>query len=199
MLPFRFSFSFLHRFHFLFLEAKTGLTFIKLYNMGNLEFRTMRAKDTKLIEETMKLIEEHKIAADVVWHEPSEAKEVASNLGMKADGVLKTLTFIKSDGSPVLVMVPSDRKACEKKLSAVVGGAVRLAKAREVRTITGREVGDLSPFGLGIDAIVVDETLGAKSALLVQAGPCATIKMSPADFFRVIGEARVTDVCQSKR
>ncbi len=162
----------------------------------------MRDKDVKLIEETMKFIESRKVSAvDVVWHEPSEAREVASNLGIKADGVLKTLTFLKSDGSPVLVVVPSDRKACEKKLSAAVGGAVRLAKAREVKTVTGREVSGLSPFGLGIDTIVVDEALSAKPALLAQAGPCATIKMSAADFFKVIGEEaiKVTDVCQSKK
>lgn len=160
----------------------------------------MREKDVKLIDEAMKLLERHRILADVVWHEPSEAKEVASNLGITAGSVLKTLTFVKADGSPVLVVMPSDRKACEKKLSALVGEEVRLAKAKEVKALTGREVGSLSPFGLGIDTIVVDESLSAKPALLAQAGPCASIKMSPGDFFKVIGEAiKVTDVCQSKR
>lgn len=161
----------------------------------------MRDKDIKFIEETMKFIESQKIAADVVWHEPSEAKTVAANLCVKADSVLKALIFIKSDGSPVLVVSPSDRKVCEKKLSAVVGVGARLAKAKEVKSLTGREVSSLSPFGAGpgINNIIVDESVKGKPSLIAPAGPCASVKVSPTDFFKIVGNgAKVADVCAKK-
>lgn len=161
----------------------------------------MRDKDIKFIEETMKFIEGRKVSADVVWHEPSEAKTVAANLCVKADSVLKALIFIKSDGSPVMVVSPSDRKVCEKKLSAIVGAGARLAKAKEVKTLTGREVSSLSPFGAGpaIGSIVVDESVKCKSALIAPAGPCASVKVSPADFFKIVGsDAKVADICAKR-
>ncbi len=163
----------------------------------------MRDKDIKFIEETMKFMEGRKIAADLVWHEPSEAKTVAANLCVKADSVLKALIFIKSDGSPVMVVSPSDRKVCEKKLSAIVGAGARLAKAKEVKSLTGREVSGLSPFGAAgpgmISDIIVDESVKCKSALIAPAGPCASVKVSPADFFKIVGsDAKVADVCAKK-
>ncbi len=162
----------------------------------------MRDKDIKFIEETMKFMEGRKISADVVWHEPSEAKEVAANLCVKGDSVLKALIFIKADGSPVLVVSPSDRKVCEKKLSAIVGCGARLAKAKEVKSFTGRDVGSLSPLGAGHDAIgsiVVDESVRGKPLLIAPAGPCASVKIKTDDFFRIVGDgARVADICAKR-
>lgn len=196
--------------------AKPGRTFINLYKRGTMEFQAMRDKDIKFIEETMKFMEGQKIAADVVWHEPSEAKEVAANLCLKGDSVLKTLIFIKSDGSPVLVVLPSERKVSEKKLSALVGSATRLAKAKEVKSITGREVSGLSPFAVrtmtrtattttmmvtpAIGSVIVDESVKGKQAILAPAGPCASVKMGTADFFRLLGgeTVKVGDVCTKR-
>lgn len=160
----------------------------------------MRDKDIKFIEETMKFMEGRKVSADVVWHEPSEAKEVAANLCVKGDSVLKALIFIKSDGSPVLVVSPSDRRVCEKKLSALVGTTARLAKAKEVKSLTGREVSSLSPLGAcqAISSIVVDESIKGKSLLVAPAGPCASVKIKTEDFFRIFDGAKVADVCAKK-
>lgn len=70
----------------------------------------------------------------------------ARQLGVNREKIIKSLLFIRDDGSPVLTIVTGDRKVDERRLAAVCDTKrVRRATADEVKQFTGYEVGAVPP------------------------------------------------------
>jgi prolyl-tRNA editing enzyme YbaK/EbsC (Cys-tRNA(Pro) deacylase) len=74
------------------------------------------------------------------------AEEAARAAGCKLEQIVKTLVFV-CDGEYVLVLVPGDRRADERKVAAEMDARdVRVARAKEVVDATGFEPGAVAPF-----------------------------------------------------
>src|SRR5258707_14616161 len=73
--------------------------------------------------------------------------QAAEALGVEPFRVLKTL-MAEVDGTPVCVVVPSDREVSMKKLAAAFGGkAAKMMRPPDAERLTGYHVGGISPFG----------------------------------------------------
>jgi Cys-tRNA(Pro) deacylase len=96
-----------------------------------------------------------------VWHlfhkfpeHTATVEAAARQLGTSPERVIKTLVVVSEGGEPLIAIIPGDKKLDLSKLSAVVGGGVRMAKAREVERFTGYSVGALPPVGHGLRTYV---------------------------------------------
>jgi len=73
--------------------------------------------------------------------------QAAEALGVEPFRVLKTL-MAEVDGTPVCVVVPSDREVSMKKLASAFGGkAAKMMRPPDAERLTGYHVGGISPFG----------------------------------------------------
>ena len=83
-------------------------------------------------------------------YDPSADKiglQAAAALGEAPQRVLKTLIAVV-DGTPVCVVLPSDREVSMKKLAAALGGkSAEMMKPAEAERISGYRIGGVSPFG----------------------------------------------------
>ncbi|WP_293254102.1 YbaK/EbsC family protein [Palaeococcus sp. (in: euryarchaeotes)] len=71
--------------------------------------------------------------------------------------IIKSLIFI-SEKEPLLVIVDGDSKVSLEKLKNIFGD-VRLAKPKEVKELTGYEVGGVPPVGIALRTIVDPKVL----------------------------------------
>src|ERR1700704_1598360 len=72
--------------------------------------------------------------------------QAAAGLGAEPRRVLKTL-MAEVDGTPVCVIVPSDREVSMKKLAAAVNGKGKMMRPADAERLTVYHVGGISPFG----------------------------------------------------
>jgi Cys-tRNA(Pro) deacylase len=88
------------------------------------------------------------------------AADAAEAVGCNLEQIVKSLVLI-CDGSPVLALVPGDRKGDPKKVARAVGAAkARIATAEEVGSATGFAPGAVAPFPLPkVRAIYLDQLL----------------------------------------
>jgi Cys-tRNA(Pro)/Cys-tRNA(Cys) deacylase len=99
----------------------------------------------------MRLLDARGIAYTPVQYSPAihSGDEVARVIGEPAGRVFKTLVVLREPDGWLLVMVPSDRDLCLKKLAAAVGAKrVRMATRREAEAKTGLLVGGISALAL---------------------------------------------------
>jgi Cys-tRNA(Pro) deacylase len=76
------------------------------------------------------------------------AADAAEAVGCSLEQIVKSLVFI-CDGSPVVVLVPGDRRGDPKKVARAFSAAkARIATAEEVERATGFEPGAVAPFPL---------------------------------------------------
>ena len=89
---------------------------------------------------------------------PKSAQDVERLYGCPLNHVLKTLLFISNE-EPILVVVPGDKRVDKNKLSNLVDGKLRIANPDEVKSITGYNVGGVSPFGIKSNLkMIIDKT-----------------------------------------
>ena len=84
-------------------------------------------------------------------HTPDQRtiEDVARFLGLPESAFIKTLLFVREDGSPVVALVRGDHSLSEAKLRAASGAAtLALADAETVERLTGAPVGFAGPGGL---------------------------------------------------
>lgn len=103
--------------------------------------------------------------------ETPTARDAARAVGCKLAQIVKSLVVI-GDGKPAVVLVPGDRRADLPKVARALGaGRVRVARADEVRTVTGFEPGAVAPFPLpAVEHVLVERTLLAQDVVWVGAG-----------------------------
>ena len=77
------------------------------------------------------------------------ADDAAQAMGVPPCAVYKTLVVTREHGRPLLVMMPGDRALDLKRLARAVGEKkLHMATHREAESLTGLEVGGISPLGL---------------------------------------------------
>ena len=101
----------------------------------------------------------------------------------EASEVIKTLVFVGSN--PVVAIIPGDRRVDIAKIEKFTGEqGLRMAKPAEVMTLTGYDVGSVSPFGIN-PAIkqIADNSILTLSSLFLGSGKSnILIKISQTEF-----------------
>ncbi len=112
--------------------------------------------------------------------ETATAAEAARAAGCDEGEIVKSLVAV-CDDTPVLALVPGDRRADTDKVARAVGASEgRIAHAREVTALTGFAPGAVAPFGLhGIERVVIDRVLLARDELWVGAGSTRHMAVLP--------------------
>lgn len=115
------------------------------------------------------------------------AEDAARAVGCKLEQIVKSLVF-DCDGSPLVVLVPGDRRADSGKIARAAGcGRARIAGPETVRTATGFEPGAVAPFPLPhVSRVLVDRQLLVHDRVWIGAGsPTHMATLSPADLVRL--------------
>ena len=123
------------------------------------------------------------------------AEDAARAAGCKLEQIVKTLVFV-CDGEYVLVLVPGDRRADERKVAAEMDARdVRVARAKEVVDATGFEPGAVAPFPRrDVIAALIERTLLQHAEVWIGAGsPAHMASLAPSDLQRLAG-ARAADL-----
>ena len=125
------------------------------------------------------------------------AQDAAIQLQVPLSTIIKSIVFTDQDGLPVLAIVTGDRRVDRRKLSAVIGGKVRIATAEVTRMLTGFEVGTMPPLGHGKRiTTVIDQAVMSFGKVYGGSGaPKALIEIDPRDIARLT-DAKVTDICE---
>jgi Cys-tRNA(Pro) deacylase len=122
------------------------------------------------------------------------AEDAARAVGCALGQIVKSLVFL-CDGRTVLVMVPGDRRADQRKIAAAGGcGRAKVAGAEDVQRATGFEPGAVAPFPLpAIEGVFVDQALLAHEVVWIGAGSRRHMAaIAPADLVRLT-RARAID------
>ncbi len=115
------------------------------------------------------------------------AEDAARAVGCKLGQIVKSLVF-DCDGSPVVVLVPGDRRADQRKVARAAGcRRATVARADEVRAATGFEPGAVAPFPLPrVSKILVDRQILVHEHVWIGAGsPNHLATLAPADLVRL--------------
>jgi Cys-tRNA(Pro) deacylase len=115
------------------------------------------------------------------------AEDAARAVGCKLAQIVKSLVF-DCDGSPVVVLVPGDRRADARKVAQAAGvRRAKIAGPDEVRAATGFEPGAVAPFPLPrVSRVVVDRQILVHDRVWVGAGsPNHLATLTPADLVRL--------------
>lgn len=125
----------------------------------------------------------------------STAAAAADAVGCTLGQIVKSLVVI-CDGTPVVVLVPGDRKADTGKVARLVEAQrVTVARAEEVVEATGFEPGGVAPFPLErVAAILVERTLLRHRTVWAGAGSDRhVVAIAPSELVRLT-RGRVEDV-----
>jgi Cys-tRNA(Pro)/Cys-tRNA(Cys) deacylase len=139
----------------------------------------------------MRMLEARGVPYEVYTFPPEihSADGVAQVVGAPTNQVYKTLVVVRKQGKPLLVMIAGDRELDLKRLAKAVGEKkLRMATYREAESLTGLEVGGISPLALlnrGFD-VYIDRAATELKRVLVSAG-CRGINLGMAveDLIRV--------------
>lgn len=115
------------------------------------------------------------------------AEDAARAVGSKLGQIVKSLVF-DCDGSPVVVLVPGDRRADSGKVARATGARrARIAGPDQVRTATGFDPGAVAPFPLPkVSRVLVDRQLLVHDQVWIGAGsPRHMATLSPGDLVRL--------------
>ena len=127
------------------------------------------------------------------------SQEAADALGVTVGQIAKSVVFRrKSDARAVLVVASGDRRVDEKKVAALVGGAIGRADAEFVKARTGFSIGGVAPLAHAEPALtLIDRELYRFDAIWAAAGhPNGVFCLAPADLPHLTGGASVVDVAQ---
>ena len=99
------------------------------------------------------------------------ATEAASSLGCEVGAIVKSLLF-QTEGKFVLCLVAGDKKASLNKIKKILNiKDASLAKADDVKNVTGYTIGGVSPIGhLNEIDILIDSSLERFTSLFAAAG-----------------------------
>ena len=125
------------------------------------------------------------------------AQAAARAVGCDLGQIVKSLVF-QCDGTPVVVMVPGDRRADSEKVAQAAGcRAARIAGSEEVADATGFEPGAVAPFPLPrVERVFIERTLLSHQVVWIGAGSDKHMAaLSPAELVR-LSRARPMDVVE---
>ncbi len=125
------------------------------------------------------------------------AVSAAEALGVPVSWVVKSLLFM-ADELPVLALVDGEATVDIEALSRELGAReVTLARAREVRELTGYKPGAVSPVGLATDLpVLVDPAVFAPEVVYCGGGTTtAMLRIRSADLERLLA-ARIAPIAR---
>jgi Cys-tRNA(Pro) deacylase len=135
-----------------------------------------------------------------IIHLPSSSRTAqlaADALGVPVASVVKSLVFM-ADDRPVLVLVDGEATVDAEALGRELGACeVKLARAREVRELTGYKPGAVPPVGLAADLdVVVDPAVFAPAVVYCGGGATtAMLRIRAEDLASLLG-ARVVPIAR---
>ena len=115
------------------------------------------------------------------------AEDAARAVVCKLGQIVKSLVF-DCDGSPIVVLVPGDRRADSTKIARAAGcRKAKIAGPDQVRDATGFEPGAVAPFPLPkVTRIFVDRQLLVHERVWIGAGSSRHMAtLSPGDLVRL--------------
>jgi len=115
------------------------------------------------------------------------ATDAAKAAGCELSQIVKSLVLL-CDGTPVLALVPGDRRLDVEKVRRAAGAATaRLATAAEVEGATGFAPGSVAPFPLpGIERVLIERMLLAHAAVWAGGGSSShMVRLQPAELVRL--------------
>ncbi len=122
-----------------------------------------------------------------IVHLPSSSRTAqlaAEALGVPAGDVVKSLLFLLDDARPILALVTGDATVDVDALAHEAGAVqIRLARAREVRELTGYKPGAVPPCALASELqVVADPGVFAPDVVYCGGGTTTTmLKIRSAD------------------
>lgn len=125
------------------------------------------------------------------------AQLAAEAIGCPVGAIVKSLLFL-ADGQPVLVLVAGDRRVSVEKVRSLMGAKeVVMARASEVKDITGFAIGGVPPVAhRGVSVVLMDDGLRRFDVVYAAAGsPFDIFPVKPDDLERIAG-ARLSDVTE---
>jgi Cys-tRNA(Pro) deacylase len=125
------------------------------------------------------------------------AAAAAEAIGCNVAQIVKSLVFMV-DGSPLLVLIPGDRRVDLERLAAIAGGEdVRRATLDEVRDATGYAAGGTPPLGhVQPLAVYADATLKSNDEVWAAAGTPTTVFPITTQRLADLSGARWVDVAE---
>lgn len=126
------------------------------------------------------------------------AELAAQAIGCPVGAIVKSLVFL-ADGKPILVLASGDHRVSTEKVAALVEAEqVVIARASEVKEITGFAIGGVPPVAQdNVCAILMDEQLRRFDVVYAAAGsPFDIFPVTPSDLERIAG-ARLCDVIET--
>jgi len=118
------------------------------------------------------------------------AAEAAQAVGCEVRQIVKSLVFKgKTTQKPYLVVASGANRVNEKKLSEIVGEAVKMADADFVRKVTGFVIGGVPPLGhpVPIDTLIDADLLSHPHIWAAAGTPNALFRLTPADLKAMTG------------
>lgn len=134
-------------------------------------------------------LDQSHIAYSALSHVPTQlAQYTASMMHVPGKKVAKTVV-LRAGRKTLLAVLPASYVVNFRKLSAIVGGPVRLVQEQECdRLFPDCEPGAIPPFGelYGLP-VYLDEALAEDPQIIFSAGTCSdSVRMSNADFIRLV-------------
>lgn len=155
-------------------------------------------KEKKL--NSMRILEQHNIPYEALHYDAStrDAAEVAELVGVPEFMVYKTLIVqsVATD-KPLVVLLAADRQLDLKRMAAAAGEKkVRMAAHADAETLTGLQVGGISPILL-LDKnwpIFIDQAATQLQNICISAGQKGTQLRVPVSPLLNLLRARIADV-----
>jgi prolyl-tRNA editing enzyme YbaK/EbsC (Cys-tRNA(Pro) deacylase) len=127
------------------------------------------------------------------------AADAAEAVGCSLEQIVKSLVLV-CDGTPVLALVPGDRRGDPQKVARAEGASkARIATAEEVKTATGFAPGAVAPFPLpNVRMVYLDRLLLHHPRVWCGAGSeNHLVSLAPAELARLT-RAQSMDVVQAE-
>lgn len=123
------------------------------------------------------------------------AEDAARAVGCELRCIVKSLLFV-CDGHSVLVLVPGDRRADPRKISAATNTRrAKIAGPEAVEDATGFPPGAVAPFPLRrVERVLIDSSLVGNDLLWVGAGSARHMAGLPAGELVRVARAEPVDV-----
>ncbi|MEX2162007.1 MAG: YbaK/EbsC family protein [Anaerolineales bacterium] len=109
--------------------------------------------------------------------------EAAAYLGVDPRQMFKTIVAVRSEGKPVLALVPAQAQLDLKALGRALGGPkLQVASQAQAEKLTGLQVGGISPLALlakGFDTVLDTSALGFEKIYISGGQRGLNISMAP--------------------
>jgi Cys-tRNA(Pro) deacylase len=127
-------------------------------------------------------------------------EQAAEERGQRPDQVVRSILFRLAQDDYLMVLVAGPRQVDWKALRRYVGQSrLTMATAEEVQSVTGYEIGAVSPFALPrLIRVLIDESVVQEGEISIGSGVRhTTVILTSADLLRALGDVERVAVIQA--